>query len=252
MRILIIEDEKITAKDLSKTILSVEPDAEIVEILHSVEDALVFFKQNQNIDLIFSDIQLGDGLSFAIFTQIDNKIPVVFCTAYNDYTLQAFDVMGIDYIIKPFSKDTVTKAINKFRLLRQSEPVPDFNRLLHNLTTHFQPSIMPSIIIHQGEKIIPVSGNDIAFFYIQKKDVFAYTFQKKEWKVSDNLEALEQKFSPFFYRSNRQFLVNRKAIISASQYFHRKMVLTMNVEFTEKILVGKEKVTDFLEWLSRQ
>lgn len=251
MKILIIEDERPLAEDLRKAILSVQPDAVITAIIPSVEEGIEYLMQPHETDLIFSDIQLGDGLSFDIFKQIENKVPVVFCTAFNHYMLEAFDTMGIDYILKPFSRDAVVKAIQKFKLLTQPQAIPDFSRLINSLAANMPPITMPSVIIHQGEKIIPISGNDIALFYIRNDSVLAYTFDKKQWPVNQKLEILEKKFIPFFYRANRQFLVNRKAVKSASQHFHRKIQVLLNIDFSDTIIVGKERVTDFLDWLSR-
>ncbi|MCD9576229.1 LytR/AlgR family response regulator transcription factor [Flavobacterium soyae] len=246
MKIIIIEDEKPLAEDLSRTILSIMPEAVIKAVIPSVEEGIEYLSKSPDIDLIFSDIKLGDGLSFDIFKEVDNKVPVIFCTAFNQYTLEAFDSMGIDYIIKPFSNEAVAKALQKFKLLQPKASL-DFAKIIST----FKTQSMPSVIVYQGERIIPISGNNIALFYIQDNVVIAYTFDKKTWVLGPKLDILEQKFFPFFYRANRQFLINRKAVNSASQYFHRKIILTLNIDFPEKILVGKEKVTDFLEWLSQ-
>ena len=251
MNILIIEDEEPLATDLFKTILAITPTAEIKAIIPSVEEGIEYLKQAPQLDLIFADIQLGDGLSFEIFEQTKNTIPIIFCTAYNQYALQAFDTMGIDYIIKPFSKENVAKAIEKFDLLKQRVVLPDFRDIIDTLKNNIMPAEMPSVIVYQGEKIIPVSGNDIALFYIRDNTVFAYTFQKEELQVNQTLEILEKKFETFFYRANRQFLINRKSVKSASQHLHRKIEISLTLGFGEPIIVGKEKVTDFLEWLSR-
>lgn len=252
MRILIIEDEKITAKDLSKTILSVEPDAEIVEILHSVEDALVFFKQNQNIDLIFSDIELGDGLSFEIFEKANVSIPVIFCTAYNEYALEAFKVFGIDYILKPFSKNTVGNALEKYFTIKDKFSIGnnEYSHLISALKNNLNPSKLPSIIIQQKDKILPISGENIAVLYIEDDYVFAYTFEQKTFIISQKLDSLEKTFSPFFFRANRQFLINRKAVKDASHHFNRKVLVNLNLPFKYQIIIGKLKITSFIDWLS--
>lgn len=253
MKILIIEDEKPLAEYLSASIQKVAPESQVLAIIPSVEEGLEYLMQTPEIDLIFSDIQLGDGTSFEIFEQVNNKVPVVFCTAFDQYTLKAFDSMGIHYILKPFSMEDVAKAIEKFRLLQPSPtPIPDFTSIIQHIREQATPVSMPSVIMYQGDQIIPVSGNDVALFYIRNNAVYAHTIQGKEWAVNQKMDALEQKFQPFFYRANRQFLVNRKAINSASQHFHRKIALSLTIDFPETILVGKEKVTDFLKWLSER
>ena len=113
MKIVVIEDEKITADDLIENLLAVKPNYTIVKILKSISEALAFFQQQPEVDLIFSDIQLGDGLSFDIFKKVKIKVPIIFCTAYNEYALEAFKANGIDYILKPFNIAEIKKAIEK-------------------------------------------------------------------------------------------------------------------------------------------
>ncbi|OYU65811.1 MAG: DNA-binding response regulator [Cytophagaceae bacterium BCCC1] len=252
MKIVIIEDEKLTAKDLVKTISVVEPDVEIVTLLHSVEEAMFFFKTKPEIDLIFSDIELGDGLSFEIFEKLNISTPIIFCTAYNQYALEAFKAVGIDYLLKPFSKQSVGKAIEKFYVLKGKTTTQesDYSSLLSLIKNQLNPNRSPSIIIQQADKIIPLDATRIALFYIEDDGVFAYAFDKTKHLLSYKLDLLEQQFSPTFFRANRQFLVNRKAVKDASHYFNRKIVVNLNIPFQEQILVGKLKVTAFVDWLA--
>lgn len=123
MKIVVIEDEKISADDLIENLLTVKPNYTIVKILKSISEALAFFQQQPEVDLIFSDIQLGDGLSFDIFKKVKINVPIIFCTAYNEYALEAFKVNGIDYILKPFSIGEIKKAIEKFELFTNKNEV---------------------------------------------------------------------------------------------------------------------------------
>ena len=218
MKIVIIEDEKLTAKDLAKTINVVEPDFEIVVILHSVEDAIDFFKTKPEIDLIFSDIELGDGLSFEIFEKLQISVPIIFCTAYNQYALEAFKAVGIDYLLKPFSKQSVGKAIEKFYLLKgkNTKQENEFSDLMSLIKNQLNPNRNPSIIIQQADKIIPLDANKIALFHIEDDNVYAYTFDQSKHLLNQKLDILEKQFSPIFFRANRQFLVNRKAVKDAA------------------------------------
>lgn len=248
MKIAIIEDEKLTAKDLAQTIRIVEPDAEIVSILYSVEDALLYFEMNPEVDLIFSDIELGDGLSFDIFRKANIQVPVIFCTAYQQYTLEAFQSLGIDYTLKPFSKQSIEKTLQKYKVLKNKFVKPiDSNEALYSHLKNVQLK-NPSVLAHQGDKIIPINEGKIALFYIENDCTYAYTFQQKKVVINQRMDKLENKF-PNFFRANRQFLVNRKAVKEASQYFNRKMVVNLTVNFPEKIIVGKLKITEFVHWL---
>lgn len=251
MKILIIEDEKLTAKDLSKTLVAIDSEIEIVRMVHSVEEAIEFFKTNPVIDLIFSDIELGDGLSFEIFEKLKITTPMIFCTAYNQYALEAFKTFGIDYILKPFSKQTIVNALLKFQNLKEkfAKPNEDYSSLMDILKQKINPQ-SHSIIIHQGDKIIPLNTKDIAFFFIEDDLVFAYTLDGKKHILSQSMDNLEKQFQPNFFRANRQFLVNRNAIKDASHYFSRKILINLNIPFKEQIIVGKLKTTAFSNWLA--
>ncbi len=250
MKVIIIEDEKLTAKDLVKTLLAIDSDIEIIATIHSVEEGLLFFQHSHELDLIFSDIELGDGLSFDIFQKHQNTAPIIFCTAYQQYMLDAFKTAGIDYVLKPFSKASIEKSLTKFKSLKETfeKPSADLTHIYASLKNALFGKTA-SVIVHQGDKIIPISGNNIALFYIEDESTFAFTFEQKNYLLNQKMESLEKAF-PDFYRANRQFLLNRKAVKDASHYFNRKMLANLNIPFKEQIIIGKLKTTEFLAWLS--
>ncbi|GGA95564.1 LytR/AlgR family response regulator transcription factor [Puia dinghuensis] len=235
MKIVIIEDEPLTARDLAACIVAAEPSAEIVASLASVGEATAWFARHEAPDLIFSDIQLGDGKSFVVFERLMQLVPVIFCTAYDAYALEAFRAAGIDYILKPFDEKSVGSALEKFRALRGAPAVSRGTG---------------AILVFYKEKILPVKVGDIALFYLQNELVRLVTFEKKEYIVNKPLEELEGLAGGAFYRVNRQFLVNRQAIKDVSQYFGRKLLVNLCFLWEEKITVGRLKVNDFLGWLS--
>lgn len=250
MRILIIEDEKITADDLVYCLKEVRPDFTLVKVLSSVKSAIAFLKIKPSIDLIFSDIQLTDGLSFEIFKAVEIEAPVIFCTAYDEYALNAFDANGIAYLLKPFTAETIEKAIEKFEKLthRKDNKVA---RLLQFMEQSNTQKASLTILIYQGEKIIPVNFDDIALMYLQNGIVTIRTFSHQVFIASQSLEELEKIQHLDFFRANRQFLVHRKAIKNAAKYFSRRLVLHLNFPFDEKIIISKEKANDFLSWLAQ-
>ncbi|HEY4337449.1 MAG TPA: LytTR family DNA-binding domain-containing protein [Puia sp.] len=235
MNIVIIEDEPLTAKDLAACILAAEPGVEIVASLASVGEANAWFRRNEMPDLIFSDIQLGDGKSFAVFEKLMQLVPVIFCTAHDDYALEAFRAAGIDYILKPFTEKTVGAAIAKFKALKGAKAAA---------------SPVGSILVYYKDRILPIKLGEIALFYLEKELVRLVGFDGKVYLVNKSLEELEGLAGAGFYRVNRQFLVGRAAIKEVSQYFGRKLLLNMNIPFEEKITVGRLKVPAFLDWLA--
>ncbi len=252
MKIVIIEDEQKTARNLAKTIESVCSEAQILHCIESVEEGELFFQNAPDIDLIFSDIQLGDGLCFDIFERINLQIPIIYCTAYSEYAVRAFKNLGIGYILKPFSAPDVAQAIHKYQTLFEKEKTTK-NTAELGLISEIKRQLMPKntgIVVFRGDKIIPIENEKIAFLYIENAIVYVFTFDEKKLSTNYKLDDLEQKLYPQFFRANRQFLINRKAIKEASQHFNRKLQLHLTVSFPKVILIGKEKVTLFLNWLT--
>lgn len=250
MRIVIIEDEKITAEDLAATIISLEPDAQIIAKLRSVKNAIEYFKKNEALDLIFSDVQLGDGLSFEVFKAIKVTAPIVFCTAYDEYALNAFKTNSIDYVLKPFSGKEIAEALEKYKNIRQNffREEAQYKTIIDTLINRSLPKT-GSILVHYKDKIKPVRLDNIALFYIDNEITFLLTFDKEKYSINKGLEELNQYCGDNFFRVNRQCLLNRKIVIDVSQYFSRKLVVNIRVPFHEKITVSKEKTPLFLTWL---
>lgn len=251
MKIVIIEDERFTAEDLASVITELRDNYEIVKILTSITEAKKYFSQHNDFNLIFSDIHLGDGLSFEIFTSTPPRSPVIFCTAYDNYAIDAFKANGIDYVLKPVNRKNILEAIEKFE--RLSAPTVEVNPLMTELLELFKhkssEKISRSILVHSKEKIIPIKLEDIAVFFIRNEITSILNFTEKVYSIHETLEEIELLEMPDFFRANRQFIINRKAIKDVSQHFARKLALNLSVPFTEQILVSKEKTPSFLKWL---
>ena len=251
MKIVIIEDEQLTADDLAETILKVSPGVQILARLSSVKDSVAWFRRNEQPDLIFSDIQLGDGLCFEIFKRHPVTTPVIFCTAFDEYALTAFKAHGIDYILKPFDEQTIANSLTRYKELERK--FLGNNQQLENILQLFEKrknQKQCSVLIYHKDKILPIKLEDIAIFYIEHEITYINTFGQKIFTISKSLEELEKITGSTFYRANRQYLINRKAVKEVSQYFARKLSLTLSVPFSETITISKVKVQDFLNWLS--
>jgi len=209
MKVVIIEDEQHTASDLAACIKKADPSAEIVASLSSVREATAFFSEGNDPDLIFSDIQLGDGLSFSVFDLTKNSIPVIFCTAYDEYALNAFKSAGIDYILKPFTSKSIAASLAKYkelkeRLTRNSLSYGNFGELFQRGKKN-EPK---SVLVYHKEKITPVRIEDIALFYLQHDLTQLMTLDRQHYFINHTMEELEKMTAGDFYRANRQYLVN--------------------------------------------
>jgi DNA-binding LytR/AlgR family response regulator len=242
MKIVIIEDEKITARDLAGTIEKVAPLATVIKMIASVREGIAWFSEEREVELIFADIQLGDGTSFNIFSQSKIKAPVIFCTAYDEYALEAFGANGIDYILKPFSDETVRAAIMKFISLKGSSSDPSVPR--RPQTT--------SILVYQQDRILPIAIEDAAFFYYANGMVSVTTFDNVKYSINKSMDEIAKLTEPVFFRANRQFLIHRRAVLEITNSLSRKLSLRLAIATPEDVTVSREKMSSFLDWLTRQ
>jgi two-component system response regulator LytT len=248
MNVLIVEDESHTAA-LLQEMIEQDGDFMVTEKLESVLDAVEYLhKYQQNLDLLFFDIQLADGKSFEIFKHVDVVVPVVFCTAYDEYTLQAIKNNGIDYVLKPFKEEEIQDALQKYKRLitniQAKNPSP----------IHFQmeaPKQYQQSFLTQYRKKSVVKGvEEIALFFVENENVYLLSFSGEKLPLFKKLEYIESVCDPSqFFRINRQMLVNRKAIISFEPYFNRKVILQLKVQLADKPVVSRLKVTPFQKWL---
>lgn len=253
MNVLIVEDEPHTAR-LLKEIIEQDSDYMVVQILDSIADTIRYLqKYQQNIDLIFLDIHLSDGPSFEIFKHLETTVPIVFCTAYDSFTLEAIKHNGIDYILKPFKDEEVFSALHKYKQLVGSIR----NKLLVDFKLHVpkpdrSEEFQESFLTQQKEKSVVVYTKDIALFMIELETVYLLTFEGKKSAVFKNLEYIESVCDPQqFFRINRQMLVNRTNIVSIEPFFGRKAVLHLKVNKGEKAIVSRLKVSALKAWIEK-
>lgn len=253
MNIVIIEDELKTAKSLENLILDLKPEAEIKGQYDSIESSVAALSAGPQPDLIFMDIQLADGLCFEIFKQVKINCPVVFCTAFDEYSLDAFKSNGVDYVLKPFSRDDIWEALKKVDELRnffQQKTTTDLDQILSHLS---HPTGKTSFLVFKNQKYTTIQTEDIAFFYIRNEATSAMCFDRQEYPISQPLAQIQTLVSASqFYRVNRQYLVNFKAIKEIEHYFLRKLYIKLVVETPEKILINKEKSHQFFSWLENR
>ncbi len=254
MKILIVEDELKAARSLAALIAKVKPDATIVAQVQSIEGTVNHITEAGMPDLIFMDIQLSDGLSFEIFKAVKIQCPVVFCTAYGEYALEAIKANGVDYLLKPFSKEDLEDAFNKVDNLKnffqQNAARPDIDDILKRLG---QDEGKKSFLVSKANKYITVATDQVAYIYIRNELSTLVTFQAQEYTLGQPLDQVQAQLSAKqFFRLNRQYLVNFAAIKEVEHYFARKLFVKLSVATPEKLLIGKEKTSAFLHWLENR
>ncbi|RFM33098.1 LytR/AlgR family response regulator transcription factor [Chitinophaga silvisoli] len=250
MNVLIIEDEPRAAKELKSMIQQIDDTIQVAGILESVEQAKDWFAHNTQPDLILSDIQLADGLSFEIYNQVQITSAVIFCTAFDEYLMNAFDTNAVSYLLKPVTIEKLEKALEKYHSMKASfanEPLPNN---LHALLQVIKPVHKTALLVNEKEKIIPVQVKDIACIYLDNTILQITTLQNKKYFITATMDETERLLDPaLFYRANRQYLINKAAIANAERYFARKLVVKLLVPTEEQIVVSKAKSGEFLQWL---
>lgn len=255
MKVLVIEDEIKTAKALGRMIVAVQPEATVVQYIESVAMAVGYLSENPTPDIIFMDIQLADGNCFEIFGQVSIKVPVVFCTAFDEYAIEAFKSNGVDYILKPFEKKDIESAFEKIKRLKnffQHSPSPDrqLADILANLTTGRGKT---NFLVFSNNKYSNIPIDKIAFFYSQFGSTVLVTSDQKEYSIPQSLDEVGQLVSAAqFFRINRQYLINFSAIVEVEHYFSRKLLVSLKITTPEKLLVTKDKSSRFLLWLEER
>lgn len=253
MKIIIIEDEVKAAKSLENLIIKLRPAAQIIAKLQSIESAVDYLSENDQPELIFMDIQLSDGLSFEIFKSVQISCPVVFCTAYGEYAMDAIKANGIDYLLKPFSQDDLQVAFEKvenFKNFFQQNTQPDLDGLLKRIGLD---EGKKSFLVFKHNKYTTVQTDQIAFIHIRNESTSIMTFQQQEYAIDQSMDQVQNLLSAKqFFRLNRQYLVNFSAIKEVEHFFGRKLFVKLVIPSPEQLLIGKEKTSIFLSWLENR
>ena len=255
MNIIIIEDEKPAARLLQRKVEKL--GLQINTLLHSVEEAINWFNNNQHPDLIFLDIQLSDGLSFEIFehfvsTQRDIKSAVIFTTAYDEYALRAFKLNSIDYLLKPIDEDDLEIAISKFKNQFKKSVVSslDFEAIKRMLVNPIDRTYKKRFTIKMGQQLKMINIDEVECFYSENKGTYLHTFDNRNYLLDTTLEVLEAEVDPAaFYRVSRKFIIPMKGIKEIQIHSNSRLKVILPTYKDDEVIVARERVNDFKEWL---
>ncbi len=245
-RVIIVEDETAAAVNLRSMLQNIDPETEVVDTLESIEEAVAYFSNSVEADVVFMDIHLADGDSFRIFDSVDINIPIIFTTAYDEYALQAFKVNSIDYLLKPFKEEELRRALDKLERLTTAERSAAERKVREVAAAES----LNTMLVRYKDKIIPVAMADVAFFYTFAERVTLTTLTGESYPVDKTLEALSQQLNAEeFFRANRQFIVSRRAVKDIAVWFGSRLALNLTLETPERIIISKARVPEFKQWL---
>ncbi|MDA3891481.1 MAG: LytTR family DNA-binding domain-containing protein [Salinivirgaceae bacterium] len=257
IKVLIIEDEPYAQDELKRLLQNSNFELDVIDCIESVEDAVMFFENNAQPDLIFFDIQLSDGISFDIFERVKITAPVIFTTAYDEYAIQAFKVNSIDYLLKPIEQEALNTSLNKLVEFKNHFSNKESVLSLQQIQSIIelakpQQEYKSRIIIKVGDQIKFVSVNQIAYFYAEGNEVFVMTSDKHRYIVDFTLDQLGKLLNPIlFHRLNRSILAHAISIVKIHKYFNSRLKVELNPAKEEEILISRVRVPEFLQWMEK-
>lgn len=251
LNVLIIEDETPAAEKLERYLLKYSSAIKVIHKTDAVKESVTWLRDHQHeIDLIFMDIQLKDGLSFSIFQEVKIEKPIIFITAYNEFALDAFKVNSIDYLLKPITFTDLSASLRKMESLStqlrwNDEKGKNLSELSHTELKNYKNRFMVKL----GEHIRSITSDEIAFFFADGRDVYLITTQTRKFIIDYTLEGLYEILDPkIFYRVNRSYILNISSIQDVIVYSNSRLKITPQVKWEREIIVSREKVNDFKQW----
>lgn len=247
MKVIIVEDEKLATERLQTLLKTYDPSIEVIACLESIEDTVHYLKNHSHPDLLLLDIHLSDGHSFEIFKQVSYNRPIIFTTAYDEYALDAFKMLSIDYILKPVSGEALATALNKFKSLSLSFSATDLNRVSQGWKDQrYKKRFLGKI----GQRLFFIDAKEVAFFQADNKIVYLADKEGNRYIIDHTMERLEEQLDPqHFFRLNRKFIVNISAIQQVKPYYNNRLRLSVKgANQQEEMVISRERVADFKIW----
>lgn len=258
MRILIVEDEELAVKKITKTLGEVDNAAVVVGVTDSIVGATNWLQANPAPDLILMDIELSDGQSFEIFNRVPVKSAVVFTTSYDEYALKAFKVNSIDYLLKPVQKEDLEAALNKYRQMKDmyassSDTALSMDALVKELQQKLQPKeYRKRFLVKHGQKLVSIETDEIAYFFSDGRLNFFKTDDNRKFVVDYTMDEMEDMLEPQkYFRISRSFYVSVRSISQIHDYFGNRLLLNLKPSVDKEAIVSREKVADFKKWMGK-
>ncbi|MGW8121907.1 LytR/AlgR family response regulator transcription factor [Roseivirga echinicomitans] len=247
MKLVIIEDEALSAKRLAKMVLEIIPNAQLLASLASVSKSLVWLKENPKPDLIFLDIQLNDGNAFDILKEIKDYPRIIFTTAYEQYALDAFKHNSVDYLLKPIDYEELKKTFGKLEKIKQSEETA-YKEKIDHLKTQFPVGFRERFLVKIGPQFKSIPTSAIKYFFYSDGLTYLQT-EESALPIDYTLDQLKEELDPkLFFRINRQFILRISSIKEIHSYFNSRLLLTLSPAFKEEVIVSRERVLNFKIW----
>jgi DNA-binding LytR/AlgR family response regulator len=246
---IIIEDERPAAENLISNLSEVSPDVQVRATLSSVKEGIEYLSNSDKADIIFSDVQLTDGLSFEIFTKTHVNIPVIFITGYDSFMMSAFESNGIDYLLKPVDKKSLDKAMIKYHMLEKhfGNEKDSFQQLLNTISGKKK----TRLLVKKGMESISIRFEDVVMFYTENKLVYVIDKNGKKFIADKNLGEMEEELDKtMFFRANRQYIISINYIKGFRAYEKVKLQVDLSIpDLNHSIIISQETAPHFRKWM---
>lgn len=252
MTVLLIEDEQPAARRLTNLLHEIDPSLQVLPALESVSDVVAYLQIQPHPDLILSDIQLSDGLSFDAFRQVEPRCPIIFTTAYDEYAIQAFKLNSLDYLLKPVVADELRTALAKFnrQTALTAAPPADYASLWQSLSQS-QRAYRQRFLIAYRDTYRAVRAEEVAYFYSENKITRLVCPDGKWYPIPETLEEIAEQVDPRqFFRANRQCIIRIDSIETIHKHFNGRLKIDLNPPASEDVFVSRERADEFKQWLN--
>jgi len=247
MKVIILEDENRAVNHLKRLIGRVAPEMEVTGVFETVREAVEYLEQEPHPELIFSDVQLADGTSFDIFSKVNVQCPIIFTTAYDTYAIDAFNTNGLDYLLKPIEEERLRKAVEKARKLTSNIALEN---LLRQHTGPGSRHTRSRFMVRVGERIRTIMVEDILAFFSFEKTTYLHTSTHRNYIIDYSLDELESMLDhDRFFKINRKYIVSIDACSQIIAWSNNRLKIDIEGIDDQKIVVARERVRDFKEWL---
>lgn len=250
LKIVIVEDEPISSAYLKKLIRDTGIHHEIVGVLDSIAECLIFFGEQPSYDLIFMDIHLGDGTCFELLNSLTIEKPIIFLTTFDSYAIEAFKYNSIDYILKPAKLEDINAALNKYWSIKKVDE-EDYMERMGLMVENLSPrSYKKRFLIRENNKLKLVDISQILCFYSDEGQTHLVEKSGNDHSIEYTLERLEDLLDPeHFFRINRKVTISIDEIHSVEDYFNNRLKIRLKNRFSMDMVVSRNRVKDFKSWL---
>lgn len=251
MKVLIVEDEIMAQKSLTRLLMQNFSDMSIVGYTDSIKNTVSWLRTEGNsADIIFMDVELSDGVCFEIFRQVEVKAKVIMTTAYDSYALKAFEAGSVDYLLKPVDASALKRAVARCRMSGGQVDVEALMKALGEAAP--KKEYKERYIVRFNDRIVPLETSNIAYIYSEEKNNYLVTFDEQRYIIDSSLDLVIDEFNPEqFFRVSRSCIVSLKAIVSIIKQAGGRLRIVARPEPDFEMTVSRSRVEDFLKWLER-